>query len=403
METQREHLLAIYAAGLDAVRGDQAVYRALSAQGATSATHVVAIGKAAEAMFLGAERHLGETVHSTLLITKTGHFSTALRPESGYSLIEAAHPVPDDSSLAAGQRLITYLQQLPAGEPVLFLISGGASSLCEVLADGWTLEELRQLTRFMLGAGYAIGSMNAVRQRVSRIKGGKLWQFVGDRPVQALLISDVEGDHPASIGSGLLFPPEQDHLPADLPTVWQQRLPPFERLEPPAAFQWQIVASNALALEAMQQQARQLGYPVRMDPRFLNGEAGAEARQCVAALQQGETGMTLWGGETTVRLPPQPGRGGRNQHFALSAAVAMQGQDDLLLLAAGTDGSDGLSADAGALVDSGTCARGEAEAGRAEDSLQQADSGHFLEASADLIHTGPTGTNVMDVVIGLKC
>nr|HPQ97475.1 DUF4147 domain-containing protein [Thiolinea sp.] len=330
-------------------------------------------------------------------------FSAALRSGTRYRLIEAAHPVPDDSSLAAGRHLIAYLQQLPAGEPCLFLISGGASSLCEVLTGDWTLEALRSLTRFMLGAGYDIGSMNAVRQRLSQIKGGRLWQFVGARPVRALLISDVEGDHPSSIGSGLLFPPERDAVPPDLPAAWKQRLPAFAALEPAPAFQWQIVASNALALAAMQERARELGYPVRLEPRFLNGDTADEARQCVSVLQQGVAGIHLWGGETTVRLPARPGRGGRNQHLALSAAVAMQGQENLLLLAAGTDGSDGLSADAGALVDGASCARGRIVAGAAEGSLQRADSGTFLAASGDLIHTGPTGTNVMDVVIGLKC
>ncbi|MEZ5476660.1 MAG: DUF4147 domain-containing protein [Thiolinea sp.] len=402
MNPHRKNLLAIYAAGIDAVKGDNAVYHALMDRGDLPACHVIAIGKAAEAMYQGAKRYLETSVKSAFLISKYEHFSAEARIDPQITTLEAAHPVPAESSLQAGAQLLDHLHTLPPGEPCLFLISGGASSLCEVLADGWKLDDLQQLTRQLLAQGYDINSMNAIRQRISRIKGGQLWQHIGKRPVWTLLISDVEGDHPTSIGSGLLFPPSQDQLPERLPEEWRQRLPSFIRIEVPDDFQWQIVASNPLALLAMQQAAMERGYRVRIDPRFLNGDAAAEARQCVADLRQSEPGMILWGGETTVRLPEHPGRGGRNQHFALSAALAMQQEPELLLLAAGTDGSDGLSADAGALVDYRSCLRGLAQGRDARDSLKQADSGRFLEASGDLIHTGPTGTNVMDVVIGLK-
>ncbi len=371
-------------------------------QGDLPACHIIAIGKAAEAMYQGAKRYLDGDIKSALLISKFGHYSAEALADPQVITLEAAHPVPGDSSLQAGQMLLKQLAAMPEGEPCLFLISGGASSLCEVLEDGWSLERLQHLTQTLLAEAYGIHEMNAIRQRLSCIKGGKLWQHVGQRPVQALLISDVEGDAPTSIGSGLLFPPAQDNLPERLSAEWKAQLPAFISPAVPDDFKWHMVASNDLALQAMNACAEDMEYQVTVDTRFLSGDAGDEARQCLAELKAGESGLHLWGGETTVRLPENPGRGGRNQHLALSAAVAMRAESNLLLLAAGTDGSDGLSEDTGALVDGGTCERGELAGIDAQDCLQQADSGRFLEASGDLIHTGPTGTNVMDVVIGLK-
>lgn len=402
METHRQNLLTIYAAGVEAVRGDNAVYNALMQQGDLPACHIISIGKAAEAMYQGAKRYLGDTIYSALLISKFGHYSAEALADPQLITLESAHPVPSESSLSAGQTLLAQLAKMPTNEPCLFLISGGASSLCEVLTADWDLDRLQALTQTLLGDAYDIHAINAVRQRLSCIKGGKLWQYIGQRPVQALLISDVAGDDPTSIGSGLLFPPAQDSVPQRLPAQWQAQLPPFTTPVVPADFKWQVVASNDLALQAMRKQAEALSYPVTVSTRFLSGDAGDEARRCLDELCAGETGLQLWGGETTVKLPENPGRGGRNQHFALSAALARRGEPAWLLLAAGTDGSDGLSEDTGALVDGASCERGAQLGVDAADCLRQADSGRLLAASGDLIHTGPTGTNVMDVVIGLK-
>lgn len=394
-------MLNIYLAGLEAVKGDNAVYQALMARGDLPACHVVAIGKAAEAMYQGAKRYLEKDIKSAFMISKYGHYSAEALADPQIITLEAAHPVPEDSSLLAGNMLLEHLQQLPPQEPCLFLISGGASSICEVLEQGWTLEQLKTLTQELLSEGYDIHAMNAIRQRISAIKGGKLWRHVGERPVWALLISDVEGDAPTSIGSGLLFPPSESRLPESLPKRWQENLPAFKQQAVPDSFQWQIVASNQIALEAMQHKAAELDYNAEVVPRFLNGAAVQEANNCVAELQDSGADMLLWGGETTVKLPEKPGRGGRNQHFALAAALEIE-NSNLMILAAGTDGSDGLSEDAGALVNGKTCIKGRAVDKRPEESMQRADSGNFLEACGDLIYTGPTGTNVMDVVIGLK-
>ncbi|OQX04379.1 MAG: hypothetical protein BWK73_36355 [Thiothrix lacustris] len=375
MTDHRTPLLEMYAAGLSAVNGEMAVYQALLAKGKREACHVVAIGKAAEAMFSGASRYLTTQINSALLITKHGHISVPL--PSYVQVIEAAHPVPDESSLAAGQRLLTYLQTLPDNAPMLFLISGGTSSLVEVLDVGWNLPRLQQATQAMLANGAVISEINAMRRALSLIKGGKLWGYLGKRPVTCLLMSDVPGDDPAVIGSGLLFPTPND------------------------TFDWQIVASNRQMLVAMAA-AAPADLPVQLMPDFIEGDAEVIAQWCVEQLRVSAPGLYLWGAETTVQLPSNPGHGGRNQHLALAAALCLTPDDAIYLLIAGTDGSDGVTADTGALVDNGTIQRGKSQNLDPWACLRAADAGTFLEVSGDLIHTGPTGTNVMDVIIGLK-
>ena len=174
----RRNLLDIYYAGLEAVKGDNAVFEALQRQGTQTDCHILAIGKAAEAMYQGAARYLEGGVKSALLISKYGHFSTEALADHRIHAIEAAHPVPADSSLQAGSMVLDYVQKLPTGEPLLVLISGGASSLCEVLADDWTLDDLRDLTRYLLAEGYGIHQMNAIRQRNKQKIGSYCVRFV---------------------------------------------------------------------------------------------------------------------------------------------------------------------------------------------------------------------------------
>lgn len=369
-------LLEMYAAGIVAVNGEHAVYRRLVARDRRDPCHAIAVGKAADAMLQGAARYLRTNLQSGLLITKHGHVSDKTRELEQVQVVESSHPVPDESSLLAGQALLAYLQGLPNNEPVLFLISGGASSLVEVLEGGWTLDRLQETTTELLANGSPIHEINAMRRSLSLIKGGKLWNYLGERPVTCLLISDVPGDDPAVIGSGLLFPfPRED-------------------------FDWEIIASNRQALDAIAASCSSLSCTIM--PDFLEDNAESAAQACIEHLRMSEPGIYLWGAETTVILPANPGRGGRNQHLALAAALHIRPDENLYLLAAGTDGTDGVTADAGALVDNGTVRRGKYENLDPVACLQNADAGTFLDASGDLIHTGPTGTNVMDVIIGLK-
>lgn len=404
----REMLLRLYGAALGAVEGRGVVRRALSDRRPAGTPWLVAIGKAAESMTLGALDVLGERCAGGLLIAREAPSDPRPLTDRGIQWIVGGHPLPDERSLAAGTGLIRCLGDAPMDSPMLFLISGGASSLAECPAEGIGLDDLRDANRWLLGSGLPIGAMNRVRTALSRIKGGGLLAFLPNRHLRVLAISDVQGDDPGVIGSGLLVPcPDlAESLPAlDLPSWLLERtarglagrpaaLPPGPEVE--------LVARLADALGAAAQAARDLGLGVHLDPVFLEGEAGERGSEVARLLRDGPPGIRIWGGETTLRLPARPGRGGRNQHLALAAALEIAGRADCLLLAAGTDGSDGNSEDAGALVDGGTLERGTRDGLDPRDCLIRADAGRFLAASGDLIHTGPTGTNVMDLVLGLK-
>jgi len=258
-----------------------------------------------------------------------------------------------------------------------------------------------------LASGWDIHRMNALRKHLSRIKGGRLAAHLRGRRIMQLLISDVPGDSPSDIGSGLLVADEESRIAASVLPPWLQTLlksapPPLTDLSCFTNIETHIIASFDHALAAAVREAKKLGYAIQVHAERLSGDAAATGRRLAAELRDGAAGLHIWGGETTVELPANPGRGGRNQHLALAAAEALADRDKVWLLAAGTDGSDGPGEDAGALVDGGTLARGALEGLDAADCLQRADAGTFLEASGDLISTGPTGTNVMDIVIGLK-
>ncbi len=402
LHSYRADLLALYQAALGRVAGDKAVSRWLKAhEPAPVPQAVVAIGKAASAMMFGACEVLGNRLAAGLVITRKGHADPRLVGQAAIVQLEAAHPVPDASSLAAGEQLLRFIATQPGDRPMLFLLSGGTSSLVEVLPEGRSLNDLQALNRWLLASGLDICSMNLVRSRLSRIKGGQLAHFLGGRAAQALLISDVPGDDPAFVGSGLLYPLPDEALLPPLPVSLSNILVEPCFLED-TGIPHHIVAANADAVDAAVEAARGLGYQTTASFPFLQGDAAEEGRAFGRYMRQAQPGVYVMGGETTVNLPPSPGRGGRCQHLAVAAAGEIRGRKDILILAAGTDGSDGNSNDAGALVDGGTWQRA-ADAGLDPGhALAAADSGSFLEATGDLVHTGPTGTNVMDLLIGLR-
>lgn len=400
----RRLLLQSYQAALAAVDGRRCVARRLSgARDLPAEVSVVAVGKAAAAMARGAAEGLGARLRRSLVITRHG-YGAGVPP--GAELLEAGHPEPDVASLRAGARLLEFVAQTPVGHGRVFLLSGGASALVEVLPSGIGLEDLQRANAWLLRSGLDITAINAVRQRLSCLKGGRLARRLHGQPALALLISDVPGDDPAVIGSGPLTAPP---VPAGLPSVlpdWLQALlehaPPLPAPGDLGGVRTEILADNRTALEAAAVAARHAGQPARVQAAPLSGDAATCGRALARTLSDAAPGMYLWGGETTVRLPAMPGRGGRNQQLALAAAEVMAGRSGLWLLAGASDGSDGSTEDAGALVDGGTRARGEATGLDAAACLRGADAGRFLAASGDLLHTGPTGTNVMDLVLGLR-
>jgi hydroxypyruvate reductase len=407
----RRLALDLYLQALEAVRGDLAVARALSSDPPGTPVAVVAIGKAACAMAAGARKALGGNIDGGLVITRHGY---ATGFDTGdLTVLTAGHPIPDAASLRAGHRLLDFLARLPDGQEVLFLLSGGTSSLVEVLPPGVALADLVRANQWLLASGLDIHAINRIRASLSAIKSGRLAMRLAGRPARVLLMSDVPDDVPASIGSGLLVPPNREPvLPDGLP-AWLADLaeaaPPAPQAGDPAtnAIAVRIIATNHDALEGAAARSRSLGLSVRVHDIPLTGTTGQAARRIIRTLEEHRRRETaggvvqLWGGETHPALPAAPGKGGRSQHLALVLAQAIAGWQHACVLCAGTDGSDGPGEDAGALVDGGTIDRGQSAGMSPAQCLEAADSGAFLEASADLVSTGPTGTNVMDVVIAV--
>ena len=401
-------LQEILEASLARVRGTEAVAQWLDRHAEVEYDHVIAFGKAASAMTLGALR-ARPAPRRGLVITKHGHLDDELGDFPQIECVESDHPVPGETSLRAGQRLVEFAGEAPADAGFLALISGGASSLIEVLAPNLDLQGLSELTERLLAEGLAITEMNTVRRSISCIKGGRLAHYLGGRPTCALMISDVPGDDPAVIGSGPLTAVRGEILPETLSEGTRRLIEKAERMPvpPPEAFerlQTHIIATLEDAKEAAAQRAQELGFPVHRHPEFLEDEAEKTGMALAEHLKQMETppGVHIWGGETTVRLPENPGRGGRNQHLALAAATVLEGVKGIRLLACGTDGTDGPTEDAGGEVDGGTVLHGRELGLDAEQALARADAGSYLDAVNALVTTGPTGTNVMDVVLALK-
>ncbi|MBP6107621.1 MAG: DUF4147 domain-containing protein [Steroidobacteraceae bacterium] len=375
---------------------------------------MVAIGKAAAAMAQGAVAALGSQIAGGVIVVPVDHVPAGFNPAAhGLHVTYGSHPLPDEASLVAGQRVVDFVTALDADAQMLFLVSGGASSLVDWLIPEATLADLQALNRWALQSGAAIVQVNALRRRISRLKGGGLARIAMGRRTHALMISDVPGDDPRIIGSGLLhaFP----HEPAGAPGMaalspelrdFLDRLhsSPRNHADVPAV-PVRIVASAGAACRAAAAAARAQGLQVRLVRTRIDGDAAKLGVRFVASLARQSAGIVqVRGGESTVSLPAQPGRGGRNQHLALAAALELErrGLHDAHLLAAGTDGVDGSSSDAGALVDDETCQRGRDAGCDPVVSLARADSGTFLEAAGDLLHTGPTLTNVGDLVLGLR-
>lgn len=402
----RENLLRIFQSALAAVNGRVCVRERLKERPLPGKVYMIAVGKAACAMAQGALDVIGHNLVDALIITKKGHAESLPWP-----VLEAGHPLVDESSLEAGRQLLAFVDRIPRDASVIVLISGGASALVEALPPQISLDKFQKINRWILGSGLDINDYNRIRRRLSRLKGGRLAKLLYPRRVLCLVVSDVPGNDLRAIGSGPLVADEDLRRPLvlrglpDFITEALTHMPPAPAPDD-ACFQnvkREIVATLDNAKSAAVEAAKEQGYQAMLETGFISGDALEAGARLARKLSSAEPGTVhIWGGETTVQLPPSPGRGGRNQSLALAAAMMLRGHDDAWLLSAGTDGTDGPTDDAGALVDGGTVTRGESAGHNAEQALAQADAGTFLEASGDLIQTGPTGTNVMDIMLGLR-
>ena len=422
-------MTAIRTAALAAVDPAAAVTRALrDGLGPLQGRHrllVIAVGKAAVPMGEAALQALGPAVERAIIITKRGQ-APRRRPTSSTALFACGHPVPDEAGLQAAARVEAALRE-GKEDGVLLLLSGGASALLPAPAPPLTLADLQRTTDLLLRSGQPIEALNAVRKHLSRLKGGQLARLAAPRPLLALVLSDVVGDRLDVIGSGPAVPdpttyadawavleaadlvervPEavrahlQRGLRGELPETPKPGDPIFRRVE------HRIVGSNRLAAQAAVAQARNLGYRALLLTTFVEGEA-REVAKVAAALVKGARKYgdplppplcLVWGGETTVTVRGK-GRGGRNQELALAAALALEGCPHFLLMALATDGTDGPTEAAGGLVDGGTAARIRAAGLEPQALLADNDARRALEAAGDLLITGPTGTNVNDLLV----
>jgi hydroxypyruvate reductase len=334
-------------------------------------------------------------------------------------VVEAAHPVPDDAGRRAAKRIAELTHGLTKDDLVLCLISGGASSLMALPADGITLEQKQAINKALLKSGAAIDEMNCVRKHLSAIKGGRLAAMCAPAQVVTLLISDVPGDAPQVIGSGPTVPDSTTCADAlrilarygiDVPAVARAGLE-SGALETPkpgdARFDGQLVhmiATPRQSLEAAAALAREAGIGVHVLSDEMEGES-REVGKVHAAIARyiarhgqpfARPCVVISGGETTVTVKAKGGRGGRATEFLLGCAIALQGEPGVYVMAGDTDGIDGVEDNAGAIVTPDTLARAQAAGLKAQDCLDANDAYNFFEPLGDLVVPGPTFTNVND-------
>jgi len=417
----REQLLTIFSKGLTAVNGHHCVAEYLSQNSLpTEKVWVVAIGKAASSMMLGALEYLDSVQSESrltagLVITKQGHGGSF--SDKRITVIESDHPVATQRSLDAGQRLVEYVSLIPETDTLLFLISGGTSALVEVLPENTSpnktkAEQLSELNHLLLSNPWPIDEINRVRQSVSCIKNGKLLGAIKTPHCVQLTISDVPNNDLSIIGSGLLVKGTTQHSKSAIALPdWVKRmqancspsacLVSLETSPVEHQVEHGIVADNTLARKAIAQFVSSTGLELLVN-EAIDGEVTAASKTIATTLNEGRAGVYLWGGETVIDLPEYPGLGGRCQSLALHVAEQINQREDVVLLAIGTDGTDGPGDAAGAVIDGLTIQRGLQSGFDSHKELLNANAGHYLEETGDLIDTGPTGTNVMDLIIGIK-
>ena len=384
---------------------------------------LIGFGKAASPMSKAVADSLADRLSRGIIITKYGHALPGHRRDR-IAVFEAGHPLPDANGVRATQEVVRLLGPADPQTLVVCLISGGGSALLVSPFRGITLAEKQAVTELLLKAGGDIFELNAVRKHLSTVKGGRLAQIASPAPVVSLILSDVIGDRLDVIASGPTAPDPSTYREA-MEVIAQYRLaasiPPSvaaiiargaQGLIPETPKEGHpvfrnvkniIIGSNALAVDAAQQAAADLGYEAEVISTTLSGEAAVVARDLAGralevrrALGPGRRVCLLAGGETTVTVNGG-GLGGRNTELALAFALEVRDLKGITLLSAGTDGTDGPTDAAGALADGQTVARALGLGLDPGSSLADHDSYTFFKKLDDLVITGPTGTNVMDI------
>jgi glycerate 2-kinase len=424
----KEHLREIFSAGLAAADPKEAVLRSLRLEGSSviggresfeaDRVFVLAAGKAAGAMAQAAEELLGERLAGGLVVTKYGHEASSEKLET----IFAAHPEPDESGVEAARRAEELAGSLEEGDLLLALISGGASALLADPAPDVGLQDMQRLTGILLRSGADIGEINTVRKHISVLKGGGLVSLAAPAPTLALLLSDVVGDDPSAIASGLTAPDPTTLEEAqrilkryeiESPESVVEYLKSVEETPKPGDALFEgvvnvVCGSGRHAAEAAAEKARKLGYEPLILSTVLTGDARGIGSVYAAVIREVlESGNPapapcafLSGGEATVTVRGE-GAGGPNQEFALTLAVELDGVEGWAAFAADTDGNDGPTEAAGGLVTGATAEKIRNNGVDHEEALENNDAYAALEAGEALLVTGPTGTNVNDLRVAL--
>jgi glycerate 2-kinase len=382
---------------------------------------IAGFGKAAYPMARAIEQKLHERITRGVVITPYGS-STKLRR---IDIIEAGHPVPDMNSLRGARLIAGMMDGATESDIVILLVSGGGSALCTLPAPGLSVDEVSRTTDLLLRSGASIDEINTIRKHLSQIKGGQLAKLAHPAEVAALIISDVIGDPPHAIASGpaapdpstfsdasriiskykiaQIIPPNiSAHLEAgcrgEIPETPKPGEPFFEKTR---NF---IIGNNIMALQAIADRARQKGYRALILSSRISGDTRNVAKAFASVIMDFKRNNTtlplciISGGEMTAAVKGT-GTGGRNQDFCLSMIPLIKGIEDIQLLSAGTDGIDGNTDAAGAIVDGNTYEHAMALGIDIEKALANYDANTLLKATENLLMTGPTGTNVMDVQI----
>ena len=435
-EELRQDLQAIFQAALQAVDPGEGIRAHVQREGNQlhvadrtydlsqyDALYLIGMGKAGAAMAIAVEKMLGDRLRGGHVIVKYGHGG----PVAHATLHEADHPIPDEAGVRATRTLLDFVDGRGPRELVICLISGGGSALSPAPVEGITLAEKQEVTRLLLACGATIHEINALRKHISQIKGGQLARLASPATLITLVLSDVVGDSLDVIASGPTVPDTSTfadcleilrkyrlfdtvpmairrHLEAGVSGAIPETPKPGDAVF--SRTQTVIIGRNLQALEAASRQATALGYRPLILSSAIEGETREVARVHAGiakeVLASGHPitapACILSGGETTVTLRGQ-GKGGRNQEFALALALDIDDIPGIAALSAGTDGTDGPTDAAGAFADWTTCTRAEQHGLHPREALEHNDAYPFFERLGDLLITGPTQTNVMDVRI----
>jgi glycerate 2-kinase len=430
----RKHARQIFQVGLQAVDPVEAMARHMALEGQVlqigdkhfdlkdyDRILVVGAGKAVASMAKAVEDQLGNRISDGVIVVKDEHGL----PLTKVKVCEAGHPVPDQRGVHGTEQILSLVEKAGERDLIICLISGGGSALLIAPARDISLEDKQNATKLLLACGATIHEFNTVRKHLSRVKGGRLAQMAYPATVTSLILSDVVGDDLDVIASGPTVPDSGTFQDArkilKSYKIWDQLAPSVRsHIEKGVAGRMEdtpksnnpafkrcsqvLVGANLQALKAAGQEAHKLGYRPLILSSKVEGEAREVAKFYTAVAKEilssnnpiEPPACVLCGGETTVTLLGD-GRGGRNQEFALASALAIDGWDNIVVLSGGTDGTDGPTDAAGAIADGTTVARARESGLDPKDFLQRNDSYSFFQKLDDLVITGPTRTNVMDL------